>query len=210
MAEKDTSSLLSGLDPDVLFDPDQMAMLQEEPAGTPPVKTPSRPKPKAKPKTKVQTVRPDADEFSTVRKIPKRVMRHVLREFPDASNMTDALVAYLICHSPGELAERSQDVLTDEQKVLIQNWRGDPYAELDRKFKQVLPKLQNLHDRMGVLEVLCSYIVFDRVGFRQDNPVQPDLVDFDENGVMELMMHAEEQAKSMQAEKSISNGRPIR
>ena len=124
--------------------------------------------------------------------------------------MTDALVAYLICHSPGELAERSQDVLTDEQKVLIQNWRGDPYAELDRKFKQVLPKLQNLHDRMGVLEVLCAYIVFDRVGFRQDNPVQPDLVDFDENGVMELMMHAEEQAKSMQAEKSISNGRPIR
>ena len=195
MAEKDTSSLLSGLDPDVLFDPDQMAMLQEEPAGTPPVKTPSRPKPKAKPKTKVQTVRPDADEFSTVRKIPKRIMRHVLREFPDASNMTDALVAYLICHSPGELAERSQDVLTDEQKVLIQNWRGDPYAELDRKFKQVLPKLQNLHDRMG---------------FRQDNPVQPDLVDFDENGVMELMMHAEDQAKAMQAEKSISNGRPIR
>ena len=79
MAEKDTSSLLSGLDPDVLFDPDQMAMLQEEPAGTPPVKTPSRPK--AKPKTKVQTVRPDADEFSTVRKIPKRIMRHVLRNF---------------------------------------------------------------------------------------------------------------------------------
>lgn len=56
----------------------------------------------------------------------------------------------------------------------------------------------------------CAYIVFDRVGFRQNNPVQPDLVDFDENGVMELMMHAEDQAKAMQAEKSISNGRPIR
>lgn len=166
--------------------------------------------PVLKPRPVSRSVSPDDDKYSTIRKVPRRIMRYVQREFPDASNMTDALVAYLICHSPGELSERSRDVLTDDQKVLIQNWTGDPYTRLYEKMNDVLSKMKNVSSMVGVVEVLCSYLVFDRIGFRQENPVSPDLIDFNENGVLELLMHVEEQAKSMQQEKSIVNGRPIR
>lgn len=152
----------------------------------------------------------DKGQYSVIRNIPKVMLTEILREFPDALNQTDALVAYTYCHADDNMSAKMKVYLTDAQKELVEGWSGSTYGTLIKKMDTVLPKLDRMTTTLNALEVLISYIIFDRLGFRNITPGKPDDVDLDEPGVVELLMEARSQCKKIQHDLAISNGRPLR
>ena len=82
--------------------------------------------------TKSKTKRRSVPDYSTgtgvFRNIPSNVIKAVRAEFCDATNNTDALMAYLACHGSGSVAERANACLTETQQQLVKNWDGDSYS----------------------------------------------------------------------------------
>ena len=134
---------------------------------------------------KSKTKRRSVPDYSTgtgvFRNIPSNVIKAVRAEFCDATNNTDALMAYLACHGSGSVAERANACLTETQQQTT-----------------------------DVIELLATYMVYDRVGFRNDNPRTPKDINLREDGVVDVVLAAEEQAKGFQYEKNTIQGRPIR
>lgn len=144
------------------------------------------------------------------RDIPATVMAAIRAEFCDATNHTDALMAYLACHGSGSVAERANANLTEAQQKLVANWDGDSYSAVVKQLEQLVAKFEKMSKTTDVIELLATYMVYDRLGFRNDNPRIPKEANLREDGVVDLVMAAEEQAVGFQHEKRTILGRPIR
>ena len=147
-------------------------------------------------------------EFSYIRDVPKILLDHMTPEFPSANNQTDLLVAYLVCHSDPEFQKEVMNVLTVEQKELIKKWKGKQGMSLEERLDKLSASISNMGFSMDMLEMMVSFMAFDRVGFRHSNPVQPRDIDFLENGVTDVMLRAVEQTKQLRSRMQIENGRP--
>lgn len=164
--------------------------------------------------TKSKTKRRSVPDYSTgtgvFRNIPSNVIKAVRAEFCDATNNTDALMAYLACHGSGSVAERANACLTETQQELVKNWDGDSYSAIVKQIEVLTKHLAKLSKTTDVIELLATYMVYDRVGFRNDNPRTPKDINLREDGVVDVVLAAEEQAKGFQYEKNTIQGRPIR
>lgn len=164
--------------------------------------------------TKSKTKRRSVPDYSTgtgvFRNIPSNVIKAVRAEFCDATNNTDALMAYLACHGSGSVAERANACLTETQQQLVKNWDGDSYSAIVKQIEVLTKHLAKLSKTTDVIELLATYMVYDRVGFRNDNPRTPRDINLREDGVVDVVLAAEEQAKGFQYEKNTIQGRPIR
>lgn len=164
--------------------------------------------------TKSKTKRRSVPDYSTgtgvFRNIPSNVIKAVRAEFCDATNNTDALMAYLACHGSGSVAERANACLTETQQQLVKNWDGDSYSAIVKQIEALTKHLAKLSKTTDVIELLATYMVYDRVGFRNDNPRTPKDINLREDGVVDVVLAAEEQAKGFQYEKNTIQGRPIR
>lgn len=164
--------------------------------------------------TKSKTKRRSVPDYSTgtgvFRNIPSNVIKAVRAEFCDATNNTDALMAYLACHGSGSVAERANACLTETQQQLVKNWDGDSYSAIVKQIETLTKHLAKLSKTTDVIELLATYMVYDRVGFRNDNPRTPKDINLREDGVVDVVLAAEEQAKGFQYEKNTIQGRPIR
>lgn len=167
-----------------------------------------------KPATKSKTKRRSVPDYSTgtgvFRNIPSNVIKAVRAEFCDATNNTDALMAYLACHGSGSVAERANACLTETQQKLVNDWDGDSYSAIVKQIEDLTKHLAKLSKTTDVIELLATYMVYDRVGFRNDNPRTPKDINLREDGVVDVVLAAEEQAKGFQYEKNTIQGRPIR
>lgn len=165
-------------------------------------------------KSKSKTKRRSVPDYSTgtgvFRNIPSNVIKAVRAEFCDATNNTDALMAYLACHGSGSVAERANACLTETQQELVKNWDGDSYSAIVKQIEVLTKHLAKLSKTTDVIELLATYMVYDRVGFRNDNPRTPRDINLREDGVVDVVLAAEEQAKGFQYEKNTIQGRPIR
>ena len=164
----------------------------------------------AKSKTKRRTAPDYSTGTGVFRNIPSNVIKAVRAEFCDATNNTDALMAYLACHGSGSVAERANACLTEPQQKLVANWDGDSYSAIVKQIEQLTKHLAKLSRTTDVIELLATYMVYDRVGFRNDNPRTPKDINLREDGVVDVVLAAEEQAKGFQHEKNTIQGRPIR
>ena len=164
----------------------------------------------AKSKTKRRTVPDYSTGTGVFRNIPSNVIKAVRAEFCDATNNTDALMAYLACHGSGSVAERANACLTETQQKLVNNWDGDSYSAIVKQIEALTKHLAKLSKTTDVIELLATYMVYDRVGFRNDNPRTPKDINLREDGVVDVVLAAEEQAKGFQYEKNTIQGRPIR
>ena len=164
--------------------------------------------------TKSKTKRRTVPDYSTgtgvFRNIPSNVIKAVRAEFCDATNNTDALMAYLACHGSGSVAERANACLTETQQKLVNNWDGDSYSAIVKQIEDLTKHLAKLSKTTDVIELLATYMVYDRVGFRNENPRTPKDINLREDGVVDVVLAAEEQAKGFQYEKNTIQGRPIR
>lgn len=162
-------------------------------------------RPRTKSKAKVGRKSASNSEFSQIRDFPRELILVAKREFPNATNNSDALAAYVYVKS-GCTA-----TVPDNIVELAKTWDGDKSAEtIALRLTRLEEKSLRANQLLEELELLNSYLVFDRIGFRRDSPTGPRNIDFLETGVEDVITRIKEQAKQLRKKISIKEGRPIR
>lgn len=141
-----------------------------------------------------------------IRNFPKSLLAIARAEFPEASNNTDALAAYVLAKS----GKTNLDV-SDTVVELVKNWDGDKTLEnMEKRLSALTTQNAVLLNMLQEMELVTTFIAFDRLGYRQDVASNIRSVDFLENGVTDLMERLREQTKILRKQEAIKNGRPIR
>lgn len=160
---------------------------------------------KAKSSDKVKTKKISKSK-SFIRDFPKDLLAVAKAEFPEASNNTDALSAYIAVKS-----DISVQGLPDSVQALVDAYEAPDYLQsindrlssLERQNTALVMILQEL-------ELGLSYLTFDYLGYRKEDASSARSVNFLENGVSDLITRMREQAKQFRAQDNIKKGRPIR
>lgn len=151
----------------------------------------------------------DKNQFnSVIRNIPKAMIDGMRVDFPGADTQTDLVVAYVMTHCSDMLASKVRPFMTESQVALVSNWKGDSTTDSRNKLDDILAKLDSFSHSISVLELLLSFVVYDRMGLRHQNPKQISDIDFLESGVMDIVVQGEKQAVKMRREKNVLLGRP--
>ena len=159
----------------------------------------------SKKKPKQDAAKPQSSVVQ-IRDFPRSLMAVARAEFPDATNNSDALAAYLLAKSG-----RSNLDVPDSVSELVQNWEGDKTLEnMEKRISALTGQMAIMLSLLQELELLMTFVTFDRLGYRQDMAADVRSVDFLESGVTDLMARVREQAKQLRKQEAIKNGRPIR
>ena len=87
--------------------------------------------------------------------------------------------------------------LSDEQLItLVQR-------KLERQMVRILSMIEE--QQIGL-----SYMLFDQLGFRRENPAMPDRINFNEIGMLDVKRQLSEQTKQIKKVEQIKHGRSYR
>lgn len=140
-----------------------------------------------------------------IRNIPNSVVAETRRLFPQATNNTDAVTAY-IAYQAG-----IKEGLTPTQLELLENVQvEDPIAEQRDRISHIERILATLVNMMRELEIASSYMIFDRLGFRRENPNSPRQTNINEPGMTDMIERIREISQQMRRQENIKKGRPIK
>lgn len=157
-------------------------------------------KPAAKPKSRRQR-----SEVVYLRDMPKSIVGEARRIFPTAGNNTDAVAVY-IAYKSGV-----RDGLTDAQVELLDTTEvADPVVEQNQRLSHMERTMTNMVSMMQELEMAVSYMIFDRLGFRRENPDAPRQANMNEPGMTEMIERVREMGRQMRQQENRRKGRPIR
>lgn len=160
--------------------------------------------PKRKPTVK-QKSRRQKSEVVYLRNVPKSVVGEARRIFPTANNNTDAVATY-IAYKSGV-----RDGLTDTQLELLDTTEvADPIVEQNQRIAHIENTMVNMSVMMRELETAMSYIIFDRLGFRRENPDAPRQANLNEPGMTEMIERVREMSRQMYQQEKRRKGRPFR
>lgn len=174
----------------------------EEPKKQPETTIPPRVR---KPKKDVVQTKKTKSEVVQIRDFPRELIAQVRAEFPTATNNTDALAAYVHIKTG-----RSGNVSNEVQR-LADEYEGDKSAEnIAKRLSAIESSMSKQSASMQELELVIAFLVFDRLGFRDDVPKNPGSIDFLESGVPDVIKRMKEQAKMFRTQQNIKEGRPIR
>lgn len=157
------------------------------------------------PKSSKKPKRASGAQGAHLRNVPHSVVTAARAEFPSASNNVDAVAAFV--------ASRTgiYDDLTDEQcRLAKQSNREDPLVAVNKKLQameEMLAKQKEVNDE---LQLAVTYMLFDRMGWRRQNPKGPESVDFVEPGVTQLAQRLHQQTKQVADIERRRRGRPFR
>lgn len=141
-----------------------------------------------------------------IRDFPRSLLTIARAEFPNASNNTDALAAYVLAKSG-----RANLDVPDEVAELVKDWEGDKTLEnMEKRISALTTQNAVLLSMMQEMQLMMTFIAFDRLGYRQNVSADIRSVDFLENGVTDLLERLREQTKQLRKQEAIKNGRPIR
>ena len=140
-----------------------------------------------------------------IRDFPRELMVIARSEFPSSQSNTDALAAYVLAKS-GKNAD-VPDVVRD----LVSNWDGDKsIVNMEKRItaieKQGFILLQTVEEML----LMLSYVTFDRLGYRKENPKSARDVNFLEVGVADLRTRLREQSQQQRNQRAVRDGKPIR
>ena len=152
----------------------------------------------------------DSIHVSSVRNMPTVVLNQIKAEFPMAKSYADALMAYIVYHGEGEVLKLAKASLTEAQMELVRAGSNSSYDDIKKKLDKLGKTADSIKHNTELIELLVSYMTFDRLGFRRGNPISPRDVDLREDGVVDLLLQAENQNQGFQIEKNQITGRPIR
>ena len=140
-----------------------------------------------------------------IRNIPNSLVAETRRLFPQATNNTDAVTAY-IAYQAG-----IKEGLTPTQLELLENVQvEDPIAEQRDRISHMERILATLVNMMRELEIASSYMIFDRLGFRRENPNSPRQTNINEPGMTDMIERIREISQQMRRQENIKKGRPIK
>lgn len=140
-----------------------------------------------------------------LRNVPYSVVTAARAEFPSASNNVDAVAAFV--------ASRTgiYDDLTDEQcRLAKQSNREDPLVAVNKKLQSMEEMVSKQKEAIDELQLAVTYMLFDRMGWRRQNPKGPESVDFVEPGVTQLAQRLHQQTKQVADIERRRRGRPFR
>lgn len=144
-------------------------------------------------------------ESVQIRDFPRELMSVARAEFPNAQNNTDALAAYVYAKSGKNLDV--PDIVRD----LASKWEGDKsIANMEKRITAIERQLFVLMQQIDELLLVSTYVAFDRLGYRKENPKTVRDINFLEVGVGDVRKRLQEQAKQDRKQKEIRDGRPIR
>lgn len=157
----------------------------------------SKPYAKAKAKRQAKTV--------YVRELPAEMANVAINEFNGVANRTDSVAAYIAVMS-GERAG-----LTESQLALVESHDSeDPMANINERMRRMEKDMQEMKSTLQELRLMCGYLMFDRLGFRRDDPNTPGDTDMLEPGMEAMLKRTKEQSKTRIERERRHNGPPIR
>lgn len=157
------------------------------------------------PKPPKKQKRTSGAQGAHLRNVPHSVVIAARAEFPSASNNVDAVAAFV--------ASRTgiYDDLTDEQcRLAKQSNREDPLVAVNKKLQSMEEMLAKQKEVNDELQLAVTYMLFDRMGWRRQNPKGPESVDFVEPGVTQLAQRLHQQTKQVADIERRRRGRPFR
>lgn len=162
-----------------------------------------KPQPKKKSEKVVKKPRSNSD-VAQIRDFPKELLAIARSEFPTAMNNTDALAAYVYAKSDGSVP------VSDTIKELVSEWDGDHAVEdLSTRVGHLEKKSTEMMQLLEEMELLISYLLFDRMGYRKEQPKSLRSIDMLENdGAYDIMKRAKEQSRQLRKQRNIDDGRP--
>lgn len=157
------------------------------------------------PKPPKKQKRTSGAQGAHLRNVPHSVVTAARAEFPSASNNVDAVAAFV--------ASRTgiYDDLTDEQcRLAKQSNREDPLVSVNKKLQAMEEMVSKQKEAIDELQLAVTYMLFDRMGWRRQNPKGPESVDFVEPGVTQLAQRLHQQTKQVADIERRRRGRPFR
>ena len=99
----------------------------------------------------------------------------------------------------------------DSVKELAKQWDGNKSVESLSTKLEAAKKLSDMAVLLDEMELLISFHLFDRLGFRKESPKDAQSVNLlEQDGAYALMQRAKEQMRTLQKQIRIREGRPIR
>ena len=157
------------------------------------------------PKPPKKQKRTSGAQGAHLRNVPHSVVTAARAEFPSASNNVDAVAAFV--------ASRTgiYDDLTDEQcRLAKQSNREDPLVAVNKRLQAMEGMMSKQKEVNDELQLAVTYMLFDRMGWRRQNPKGPESVDFVEPGVTQLAQRLHQQTKQVADIERRRRGRPFR
>lgn len=153
-------------------------------------------------------------QFSNLKSVPMDLVALAAEYFPNASNKTDAVAAYIYIKEgcPPDVN------IPDEIKEIAKSYTGtittveDSTSLLSRDIMDlrsyVQKQLLELASRLYTVEMLIGYSLFDQLEFSQSTAPTPADVDFGESGFSDMLKHAEKEAQKQYKKAIYDKNRP--
>lgn len=162
---------------------------------------------KAKPVSKAYA-KPKSENCN-IKDFPRELMNEVRHLFPNATNNQDALSAFVLAHLDEYIS------VSETVDALVKDYnKTDPVVSVDERLHNLERQVSILVKGLTGLELGLSYIIYDRLGYRNNQPKDArsaDMLESNRSGaVTDIVTRMREQANQMRKEENIKNGRPIR
>lgn len=156
---------------------------------------------------KVEVVKREKVAMATVRQVPNLLYEAAASCFKNARmhSMPDVMAAYLA------LQTGITDCLTPTQRAILKSYdKSDPMLLMNDRVKALENSVAKITRLNEELELMLAYVLFDRLGFRQDSAATPSDVNLNEPGMSEIITRVKQQSKYFKEMENRHNGRPIR
>lgn len=146
-----------------------------------------------------------AIKMASVRNLPAELVNEAKRLFPEATNNVDAVTVYMAYKSG-----ISSALNKDQREMLKHVSDADPIVTLNERIEHIERGMTSMVALMQELELLSTFMVYDRLGFRVETPESPKDVNLNENGMKDMLARIRELARTVRLQEKYSAGRPIR
>lgn len=146
-----------------------------------------------------------AIKMASVRSLPAELVNEAKRLFPEATNNVDAVAVYMAYKSG-----ISSALNKDQREMLKHVSDADPIVTLNERIEHIERGMTSMVALMQELELLSTFMVYDRLGFRVETPESPKDVNLNENGMKDMLARIRELARTVRLQEKYSAGRPIR
>lgn len=156
---------------------------------------------------KVEVVKHEKVAMATVRQVPNVLYEAAASCFKNARmhSMPDVMAAYLA------LQTGITDCLTPTQRAILKSYdKSDPILLMNDRVKALEASVAKIARLNEELELMLAYVLFDRLGFRQDSAATPSDVNLNEPGMSEIVARVKQQSKYFKEMENRHSGRPIR
>lgn len=141
----------------------------------------------------------------SIKDLPAGVIAIAKREFPDASNK-DALTAYVYMKS-GKAFPVDAKI---KKMVARHNANNVTFESLADNITAVQSRLDGLSLALTEMEIAVSYILFDRLGFRQGSVATVEGIDFLEGHMEDLLQNLRKTTITKVKQDAVKEGRKKR